>query len=90
MSATYIGGPLDGQTTDRHRAIYHDEDGNPIKASQGDRQFCGNGRLQKFYARQLSGGQTVYLHATIFSAYMEKRREEWDALMKTRWPDFLG
>lgn len=69
-TATYIGGPLNGQQVQRRGSvwpIFRDDDGSPIRASKGDREWT-YGPCRRFYTRQRTptpnGEVCVYVHAT--------------------------
>ncbi len=65
-AALFVGGPLDGrQYRGRSMPLYRDDEGNPIKADRGDRQWVRRtGGPTRFYARQGRGGRLYYVHAT--------------------------
>lgn len=77
----YFGGPLDGTASDRPaRSVYRDDDGTPIPAARGDREWCGvDVKPTRYYARQyapVNEGGFVYVHATAWDDWVGKR-ERW-------------
>lgn len=93
--ATYIGGPLAGQTVARlgsHHPIYRSDKGTPLSPSQGQLiswSPCGKTmRLQvRYYAhREVIDGHIVrhfYVHATLIEQWETQRRATPRGSLKT-------
>jgi hypothetical protein len=73
--ARYIGGPLAGLTQDgTPRSIYRDDDGQPIPAVKGYREWAWfRKEPQRYYARQVWRGRVYYIHATAWRNWQDDR-----------------
>lgn len=79
-TATYTGGPLDGQTMERAHTrfpAFRDDNGNPVRYAQGCRRFFAflDGNHHDLYVHRLTGvqdGMVVhgYIHTTVYNDWI--------------------
>lgn len=84
-AATYVGGPLAGQTVTRLGArhpIYRSDDGKPLSPSQGEWiswSPCGETmhlRVRHYVHREVIEGHTIchfYVHASVIAQWQNER-----------------
>lgn len=70
----YVGGPLDGDVATHTTAkwpIYRTDGGEHMPTYRGDRIFGSRGPqpLNEGYTLQEHGGETLYVHATIWRQF---------------------